>query len=516
MPAPCSLSLAGQQRNWKQVGKASFPSRSILPDGDKMKDSASLKVDERLRLARERREEHLKQLASREQGWLDREERAQRFYQKHLEERRKKLEEQRLKEETRRNAVEEKRNQRLKLERERYESVVQKTMERSQKAKLRNAQRRVLNPKNNTIVVHICRRAVSCHTMSNSSPQKAAGAPKHHKAMSSGGTKVCAQTATNKPGLNLERREQLHSDTVSVKISSTPETEGKTITSLPGLRLTLRGSSRQGFFPPLPEEDNPDPECTQNSHEPQREPSATACPHQDVKCAGVMMQENPGCNIPLSAPACPHTPKDQSVGHQSKPSAGTTDPEEASRLLAERRRQARLQRQREEEERSETKETERRVREESTIRRAEERAKHESEEKRRREENEQKKAEEEERRLHQQKEEEEERQKLERETRFQREESERQERKKKPTLSSTMLDENVKPLHSLPLEEVIKLPSPVKDSMMSLTNDEDLLPTVAFKERRSIRTIARLEEIQGHQRAGEDQTQEPLVTSLTP
>lgn len=63
----------------------------------------------------------------------------------------------------------------------------------------------------------------------------------------------------------------------------------------------------------------------------------------------------------------------------------------------------------------------------------------------------------------------------------------------------------MKPLQSLPLEEVIKLPNPGKSSMMSLAKEEDILPTVAFKERRSIRTLTGLEEIQAHQRAGEDQ-----------
>lgn len=42
-----------------------------------------------------------------------------------------------------------------------------------------------------------------------------------------------------------------------------------------------------------------------------------------------------------------------------KPSAGTTDPEEASRLLAEKRREARLQREREEQERLQREEAER-------------------------------------------------------------------------------------------------------------------------------------------------------------
>ncbi|XP_060736518.1 ensconsin isoform X2 [Tachysurus vachellii] len=599
MPAPCSMRLAGQQRNWRQTGRASFPRLSILPEGDKMKgsdlrvksnpeqkrasaspsahvsnqrrngtsaaESHMLKVDERLRLARERREEHLKQLASRERGWLAREERARRFFEKHLEERRKKLEEQRQREEKRRNAVEEKRKQRLKEDREHYESVVHKTMERSQKAKQRSTQRRVNNTKNNTNakrrslsqweinlvnrlqtptisylarsrsatclsrgeVVHICRRAVSCHTMSNSSPQKSAGASKHGKAIRLGMKEGSYQTSAKKPSSNLERRERKNpqSHIVSVKVSSTSETEGKTLSSLKGLRLTLRESPSQECLPPLHEEEDPEPASALNSHEPQRDKSAAVRSHEDVGCDG-SVRENPGSNRPQAAPACSHITNEQNVRTQSRPSAGTTDPEEASRLLTEKRRQARLQREREEEERRQREETERRQREELALRKTEERMRHEAEarceEKRMNEEEERRKAEEEksqrqreeERKLQQQKKEEEERQ---RETRFQREESERQERKKRleeimkrtrksdaeknPALSPTPLNENVKPIQSLPLEEVIKLPNPGKSSMMSLAKEEDILPTVAFKERRSIRTLTGLEEIQAHQRA---------------
>lgn len=53
---------------------------------------------------------------SRELGWLEREERARRYHEKQLEERRKKLLEQRQKEEKRRHAVEEKRRIGLKAE----------------------------------------------------------------------------------------------------------------------------------------------------------------------------------------------------------------------------------------------------------------------------------------------------------------------------------------------------------------------------------------------------------------
>ncbi|XP_062952868.1 ensconsin [Cynocephalus volans] len=101
--------------------------------GSKPDPPPVLRVDDRQRLARERREEREKQLAAREIIWLEKEERARQYYEKHLEERKKKLEEQRLKEERRRAAVEEKRRQRLEEDKERHEAVVRRTMERSQK-----------------------------------------------------------------------------------------------------------------------------------------------------------------------------------------------------------------------------------------------------------------------------------------------------------------------------------------------------------------------------------------------
>ncbi|XP_051517829.1 ensconsin-like isoform X2 [Myxocyprinus asiaticus] len=94
-----------------------------------------LKIDERQRLARERREELEKQSAVRGSKWLEREERARQFHERQLEERRKKYEEQRLKEERKRAAVEEKRRQKLEEEKARYEAVIRRTMERSQKAR---------------------------------------------------------------------------------------------------------------------------------------------------------------------------------------------------------------------------------------------------------------------------------------------------------------------------------------------------------------------------------------------
>nr|XP_046228646.1 ensconsin isoform X3 [Scatophagus argus] len=93
------------------------------------------KIDERQRMARERRGEREKQNAIKEAQWQAREERAKHYYEKQLEERRRKLEEQRIKEDKRRAAVEEKRRQKLEEDKARHEAVMRRTLERSQRAR---------------------------------------------------------------------------------------------------------------------------------------------------------------------------------------------------------------------------------------------------------------------------------------------------------------------------------------------------------------------------------------------
>ncbi|NXT98187.1 MAP7 protein, partial [Buphagus erythrorhynchus] len=157
-------------------------------------------------------------------------------------------------------------------------------------------------------------------------------------------------------------------------------------------------------------------------------------------------------SLPAASPALSPAPA------LPKPSAGTTDPEEATRLLSEKRRLAREQREREEQERREREELERQKKEELSQRIAEERARREEEEARRQEAEKQRKDAEErekEERLRRQAEEREQKEKeemeriqkqkeeearlreeaerirLEREKHFQREEQERLERKKR-------------------------------------------------------------------------------------
>lgn len=182
-----------------------------------------------------------------------------------------------------------------------------------------------------------------------------------------------------------------------------------------------------------------------------------------ISVPDITISSAPATPLTPSAPiiAAPQTPEVANVAATTsrslspepgppiaKPSAGTNDPEEAARVLAEKRRQAREQREREEQERREQEQKSRALREEHARREEEERRRREEEarfmaEQQRlqeeREAQERARAEQEENlRLQRQREEadskareEAERQRIEREKHFQKEEQERLERKKR-------------------------------------------------------------------------------------
>lgn len=179
--------------------------------------------------------------------------------------------------------------------------------------------------------------------------------------------------------------------------------------------------------PAAPASPAPSPVPSPTPAQPQKEQSSTQIPPDTAVPTVPTVPTAP----PTAAPSV--TP--------SKPMAGTTDREEATRLLAEKRRQAREQREREEQERKLQAERDKRMREEQLAREAEARAEREAEARRREEQEAREKAQaeqEEQERLQKQKEEAEarsreeaERQRLEREKHFQKEEQERQERRKR-------------------------------------------------------------------------------------
>ncbi|CAN9502365.1 unnamed protein product [Ophioblennius macclurei] len=560
-------------------------------------------VDERLKAARERREEHQKLLASREMSRLEREQRARRYYEQQLQERKKKLSEQRQKEERRRAAVEEKRKQRLREEKERCESAVRRTLEKSQKAQQvlsqitrgrklsKNVSRRLpLTTWEKNLVSRLLTptcsylarsKSVSCqsgqevsfHSMNTTAtihkPQHHSGSV-HHRSSASPSANNSRLRSIGVSQMKTARQQDIvkktpssgsHVRSTSIKSSPQPATVRQKKPASPSPERTRQRSiSRHSTpmqleLPSVPEEDAA--VCTSALSPGNTRPVRKSHEGQPENMRKENPPETPSSNLPNRDKEA-HTRTEgndspsKAVAHlvpqapevMSRPSAGTTDPNEALRLLAEKRREARLQREKEEQERLQKEEAERRSREELERRRAEERARQEAEaqrlveEKRRREEEEQRRAEEEraqamrEAALLQKQREEElakeraqaEKMKQERELIAQKEEAERQARKKRleeimrrtrrtdspdtKSVPARILPNEAKPkentepvLNINKVEEAIKLPVGTKTTQLGLNNDEDMVPVVAFKERRSLRTLTGLDEIQTHQRA---------------
>ncbi|KAK7141412.1 hypothetical protein R3I93_015534 [Phoxinus phoxinus] len=123
-----------------QAGNSPTPAAPAITTKSQTKpviDGAALRIDDKLRVAKERREEQEKQHAARETQLLERERKTRLQVERQMEERQKKFEEQRRKEEQRRAAVEEKRKQKLEEEKEHYEAVMRRTLERSQRVEQR-------------------------------------------------------------------------------------------------------------------------------------------------------------------------------------------------------------------------------------------------------------------------------------------------------------------------------------------------------------------------------------------
>ncbi|XP_024614877.1 ensconsin isoform X2 [Neophocaena asiaeorientalis asiaeorientalis] len=538
--------------------------------GNKPDPPPVLRVDDRQRLARERREEREKQLAAREIIWLEREERARQHYEKHLEERKKKLEEQRLKEERRRAAVEEKRRQRLEEDKERHEAVVRRTMERSLKPKQKHNRWSWGGALHGSPSIHSAdpdRRSVSTMNLSKhvdpviskrlssssatllNSPDRARRlqlspwessvvnrllTPTHSfLARSKSTAALSGDTASCSP-INIMPYKAAHSRNPMErpKLFVTPpegsarrrtvhgtagykrerERENLPFHLTPGIRRALSpshpkarspASSRLWLpsksFPHLPGTPRPassmppgpvkpapaqvrppspgnirpikrevrvEPERKDPEKEPQKVASEPSLKGRAllVKVEEATVEEGTpvepevapaapeAASAPASAPASTLAPSSTVTAIASlKTSAGTTDPEEATRLLAEKRRLAREQREKEEREKRETRELERQKREELAQRVAEERTRREEEARqleaqqarereeqlRRQEEERARREREEMERIQKQKEEEArvreeaERVRQEREKHFQREEQERLERKKR-------------------------------------------------------------------------------------
>nr|XP_057918836.1 ensconsin isoform X2 [Doryrhamphus excisus] len=127
-----------EERRSQAVSPAPSTNTTAKPQGCRpVIDGAALRVDDRLRVAKERREEAERKQALRESQIMERERKAKMQVERQLEERQKKVVEQRRKEEQKRMAVEEKRKQKQEEEKEHYEAVMRRTLERSQRVEQR-------------------------------------------------------------------------------------------------------------------------------------------------------------------------------------------------------------------------------------------------------------------------------------------------------------------------------------------------------------------------------------------
>ncbi|XP_034611481.1 MAP7 domain-containing protein 2 isoform X9 [Trachemys scripta elegans] len=410
-----------------------------------------LKTDERQRLAKERREEREKYLAAREQQILEKERRAKLQYEKQIEERWRKLEEQRQREEQKRAAVEEKRKQKLREEEERLEAMMRRSLERSQQleqkqkrwswggaltagsggrdacdklsASTMNLPKQMESPISKRLssstaaityspdrVFHICPRVAPASPLKSPykpSPTRSAERKKAASASTSDAMKgATAAEVTQTEKIKREKR------------PTTP-------VSSSGLGSPLRRSDSPASI--SKRSASPAPPKTVTKTYPQSPKNVKQYPASPVKHRVIsnLSQETPKKkadkekeNTTSHKPQLSSTEEvvGQAVAEKHVPStgktestegkltAGTTDAEEATKILAEKRRQARLQKEQEEQERQEREERERLEREELKRKaeeeriRLEEEAREREEERRREEEEARRKAEEDARR----------------------------------------------------------------------------------------------------------------------
>ncbi|XP_051782869.1 MAP7 domain-containing protein 2-like isoform X7 [Erpetoichthys calabaricus] len=376
---------------------------SANPTGKQILDGF-LKTDDRMRLAKERREEREKSLAARDLQILEKEKRAKLQYERQMEERWRKLEEQRQKEELRRAAVEEKRRQRLEEEKERLEAMIRRSMERSQQLEQR--------PKRWSWGGALSAGSGSREAPSSplKSPYKASPSrgsqPKKTPTTPSGSSEESAgvltievpkteklkkEKRTSSPVIGSPLRRPESPSTLSKRSSSpaTPRSLTKTRAQSPTtVRQYPSSPMKQRAIistktESLKKSDKEKSETVAQQGETEEKVNGTK---EDKKISKSESSENTN-----SAEPSPVTPTGKTI-------AGTTDAEEASKLLAERRRQARLQKEREEQEKRQQEEAERikaeelrrkmeeeRLQQEDAARRAEEEKRRLEEEKQQKE-----------------------------------------------------------------------------------------------------------------------------------
>uniref|UniRef100_A0A2K6MWX0 MAP7 domain containing 2 n=1 Tax=Rhinopithecus bieti TaxID=61621 RepID=A0A2K6MWX0_RHIBE len=404
----------GTARGTSLPGKIAEPRtvRTSQPNYRPQGMEGFLKSDERQRLAKERREEREKCLAAREQQILEKQKRAKLQYEKQMEERWRKLEEQRQREDQKRAAVEEKRKQKLREEEERLEAMMRRSLERTQQLELKKKYSwgtpLAIGPGGHDAPLGPLNPSYKSSPTRNVEKKKAtstsiSGAGDVGKEALAGGeaslvekVKRGQRTATSLPIVNfgspLKRCEfsgGIPKRPSSPVISKTaakayPQSPKTTKPPYPGSPVKYR-------LPALSGQEMPKKKAEKEKSNKEREGTLAQ------QAAGPQGEEALEKHVVDKHASEKHTAatggKAENSAALGKSTAGTTDAGEAAKILAEKRRQARLQKEQEEQERLEKEEQDRLEREE--LKRKAEEERHRLEEEARKQEEERKQQEEE-------------------------------------------------------------------------------------------------------------------------
>ncbi|XP_011851182.1 PREDICTED: MAP7 domain-containing protein 2 isoform X5 [Mandrillus leucophaeus] len=404
----------GTARGTSLPGKIAEPGavRTSQPNYRPQGMEGFLKSDERQRLAKERREEREKCLAAREQQILEKQKRAKLQYEKQMEERWRKLEEQRQREDQKRAAVEEKRKQKLREEEERLEAMMRRSLERTQQLELKKKYSwgapLAIGPGGHDAPLGPLNPSYKSSPTRNIEKKKAtstsiSGAGDVGKEALAGGeaslvekVKRGQRTATSLPVVNfgspLRRCEfsgGIPKRPSSPVISKTatkayPQSPKTTKPPYPGSPVKYR-------LPALSVQEMPKKKAEKEKSNKERERTLAQ------QAAGPQGEEALEKHVVDKHASEKHAAatggKAENSAALGKPTAGTTDAGEAAKILAEKRRQARLQKEQEEQERLEKEEQDRLEREE--LKRKAEEERHRLEEEARKQEEERKQQEEE-------------------------------------------------------------------------------------------------------------------------
>ncbi|XP_017273708.1 MAP7 domain-containing protein 2a isoform X2 [Kryptolebias marmoratus] len=350
---------SGTEKKPQMNGHAS-PSH-LAATGGKQTLEGYMKTDDRMRLAKERREERERSLAAREQLIREKERRARLQYERTVEERWRRLEEQRQKEEHRRAAVEEKRRQQLEEERERLEALMKRSQERSLQLEQRTKRwSRGCPPGAAPCSPH---RLPFCNSLNPNRAGLQGGSQSTPSTPKKERMRRDRRTASPGYGSPLRRSESPASVTKHLASPTTSKLVSK-------MRAQSPSSLHQYHHSPTRHRPNP-PNGDKKTEDKKVEKTPGQSKSEKTKTdAGSLSSPS---HVEKKTPSgTDSSEKKSQSGDRSKESArvlsmgkvgaGTTDAEEATRLLAERRRQARAQK--ELEERKREKEEGERLREE--------------------------------------------------------------------------------------------------------------------------------------------------------